>query len=135
MASDLSAVLATCIATVPECLAAAYVDLNSGLVLNIKSVDSHPTEMIDMLAAATADLFQGQNVTAIEDMFRKFRGIESQQRYFEEIIVNSANLLHIFLRGRKYPDHALVFVCRRTANLGMALSKTRAALPEVEMAA
>ena len=135
MASELSTVLINCVAAVPECVAAAYVDLNSGLLLTIKAVDSHPTEMYDMLAAATADMFQGKNIVAIEDMFKKFRGIESEYHYFEEIIVNSANLLHLFLRGRKYPDTAVVFICRRTANLGMALSRARSSLPEIEMAA
>lgn len=47
---------------VPECLAAGYIDLASGMLLGIKSVDSQPSEVIDLLAAATSDLFQGPNV-------------------------------------------------------------------------
>ena len=47
---------------VPECLAAGYVDTASGMLLAIKTVDSHPREVIDLVAAATADLFNGPNV-------------------------------------------------------------------------
>ena len=56
---------------IPDCLAAGFVDLSSGMVLSIKTVDSHPSEVFDMLAAATADLFQGPNVVAIEQVFKK----------------------------------------------------------------
>jgi hypothetical protein len=38
----------------------------------------------------------------------------------------------VFLRSKKYPDHALVFVCRKSANIGMAIAKARLALPNVE---
>ena len=56
---------------VPDCLAAGFVDLTSGMILSIKTVDSHPSEVFDFLAAATADLFQGPNVVAIEKIFKK----------------------------------------------------------------
>ncbi|MFC3217139.1 hypothetical protein [Comamonas sp. JC664] len=40
----------------PECLAAGYVDVATGMLLAIRTVDSHPREVIDLVAAATADL-------------------------------------------------------------------------------
>ncbi len=120
-------------ASVPECLAAGYVDTASGMLLAIKTVDSHPREVIDLVAAATADLFNGPNVSMIERMFKKSRGLqENDHHYFQEIIVNSDNLIHVFLRGKTQPDYVAVFVCRRTANLGMALTKARIAMPELE---
>jgi hypothetical protein len=33
--------------SVPDCLAAGFVDLNSGMILSIKTVDSHPSEVFD----------------------------------------------------------------------------------------
>jgi hypothetical protein len=134
MALDLNAAISKAITTVPECLAAGYVDVVSGLLLCIKTVDSHPNEVIDLLAAATSDLFQGPNVISVENMFKKSRGIESNRHYFQEIIINSDNLLHIFMRGRKYQDYVLTFVCRKSVNLGMALTKSRSALPDIEAA-
>jgi hypothetical protein len=134
MATDINTAISQAAASVPDCVAAGYVDVASGLLLSIKTVDSHPSEVIDLLAAATSDLFQGNNVVAVENMFKKSRGVDSTRHYFQEIIINSDNLLHIFMRGRKYQDYVLTFVCRKSVNLGMALTKARAALPLVEEA-
>jgi len=118
---------------VPECVAAGYVDMSTGMLLGVKTVDSHPQEVLDLVAAATADLFQGQSVTSIEKLFRKARGQgENGMHYFREIIVFSENLLHVFLRSKKKSDQAVVFVCRATANIGMALTKARQSLAEIE---
>ena len=121
--------------SIPDCLAAGFVDLSSGMVLSIKTVDSHPSEVFDMLAAATSDLFQGPNVVAIEQVFKKARGLPENvdQHYFQEIIVNSDNLIHVFLRGKRQ-QQVICFVCRKGANLGMVLTKSRMALPDIENA-
>lgn len=133
--SKIDETLQRALSSVPECVAAGFIDLASGMVLSIKTVDSHPSEVFDMLAAATADLFQGPNVVAIEKVFKRARGLPENvdQHYFQEIIVNSDNLIHVFLRGKKQ-QQVVAFVCRKGANLGMVLTKARAAMPEVEAA-
>jgi hypothetical protein len=119
--------------SIPECVAAGYVDMSTGMLLGVKTVDSHPQEVLDLVAAATADLFQGQSVTSIEKLFRKSRGQpENGNHYFREIIVFSENLLHVFLRSKRKHDQAVVFVCRVSANIGMVLTKSRQCLSEVE---
>lgn len=120
---------------VPDCVAAGFVDLSSGMVLSIKTVDSHPSEVFDFLAAATSDLFQGPNVVAIENIFKKSRGLPDTviHHYFQEIIVNSENLIHVFIRT-KSQEQVICYVCRKGANLGMVLTKARAGLPAVEAA-
>lgn len=132
--ANLDQQIAAACSTIPECIAGGYIDIASGMLLSVKTVDSHPAEVLDMLAAATGDLFAGPNVVAIENMFKKARGLATAEkpRYFQEIIVNSENLIHVFLRGKRYPDYVACFVCRKTANLGMALTKARAAMPEIE---
>ncbi|HJL01857.1 MAG TPA: hypothetical protein RMH85_10910 [Polyangiaceae bacterium LLY-WYZ-15_(1-7)] len=121
--------------SIPECVAAGYVDMSTGMLLGVKTVDSHPQEVLDLVAAATADLFQGQSVSTIEKMFRRSRGqAEDGSHYFREILVFSDNLLHVFLRSKKYPDHAVVYVCRAKVNIGMALTKSRASLSDIESA-
>ncbi len=130
--ADLNNSLQTAIASIPECLAAGYIDLSSGMLLGIKSVDSQPTEVVELLAAATADLYQGANVRLIETIFKKARGLkDDNHHYFQEFIVNSDNLIHIFLRG-KNEEQVACFVCRKSANLGMALTKSRSAMPALE---
>ncbi len=127
--------LAKAIAAVPECLAAGYVDVGSGMLLGVKTVDSHPSEVLDLLAAATHDLFQGPNVSSIEQLFKRARGlVDDGYHYFKEVIVNSENLIHVFIRSKKDPDHVVCFVCRLSANLGMVLTKSRSQLPILENA-
>jgi hypothetical protein len=131
--SKLDTALQKAISTVPECVAAGYVDLSTGMLLGIKTVDSHPQEVLELLAAATSDLFQGSNVATIEKLFKKARGLKDDgHHYFQEMIINSDNLLHIFMRGKGKEEHVTTFVCRKTANLGMALTKARSVLPEIE---
>jgi hypothetical protein len=132
MAGTLDDAISKAITTIPECVAGGFVDINSGLLLGVKTVDSHPAAVLDLVAAATADLFQGPNVTAIEALFKKSRGVESNRHYFQEIIVNSDNLIHVFMRGRKYNDYVAVFVCRNTVNFGLMVAKARLVLPSIE---
>lgn len=132
---SLDAQLNEAIKNVPECMAAGYVDVGSGMLLGSKTVDSHPTEVIDILAAATADLFQGPNVIAIEDIFKKARGSkDSDAHYFQEMMIMSDNLLHVFMRGKTYEDHIIAFICRKSVNIGMALTKARIEAPKLEAA-
>lgn len=133
--SNLDNALQQAISTIPECVAGGYVDLASGMLLGIKTVDSHPDEVLELLAAATADLFQGPNVVSIENMFKKARGVAmDDHHYFQEMIVNSDNLIHIFIRGKTNQDHVVTFVCRKSANLGMVLTKARGSMPAIEAA-
>ncbi len=132
--ADLNNALQNAITSIPECLAAGYIDLSSGMLLGIRSVDSQPAEVVELLAAATADLYQGTNVKMIESIFKKARGLKDDgHHYFQEIIINSDNLIHIFIRGKK-EDQVACFVCRKSANLGMVLTKSRSAMPALEAA-
>lgn len=130
---SLDKALSTAQSEIPECVAAGYVDMASGLLLGVKTVDSHPGEVLDLVAAATADLFQGKNVTEIEHLFDKSRGIQGRNHhYFNEIVVFSSNLIHVFVRSKKNPDHVSVFVTRISANVGMVLVRSRAAAASLE---
>ena len=133
MVNKLETTLQKVMAEVPECVAAGYVDMSTGMLLAARTIDSHPREVLDLVAAATADLFQGSTVSAIERLFRKSRGVKDDgHHYFQEIIVNSDNLVHLFLRGKTNEALVACFVCRRSTNLGMALTKARMAMPELE---
>ncbi len=130
---SLQKTLETSVQQIPECVAGGYVDLTTGMILSIDTVDSHPQEVIDLVAAATADLFQGPNVVAIEKMFKQSRGLEdNDHHYFQEMIIFSDNLIHVFLRSKSFPDHVACFVTRKSANIGMVLTKSRMLMTELE---
>lgn len=130
---NLDTVISQAQKNIPECVATGVVDMTTGMLLAVKTVDSHPREILDMVAAATAEIFQGPNVTAIEKMFKKSRGVKDDgHHYFQEIVVMSDNLLHVFQRCKRNEEVVFVAVCKASVNLGMALSKSRMALTSVE---
>lgn len=132
---SLDAQLQGAIQAIPECVAGGYVDMSTGMLLGVKTVDSHPQEVLEIVSAATADLYQGTNVQTIESLFKKARGVKDDgHHYFQEMVVLSDNLIHVFIRCKKNEDHVVVFVCRKSANMGMVLAKARTALPELEAA-
>ena len=107
--------------------------MSTGMLLGVKTVDSHPGEVLDLVAAATSDLFQGRNVVEIEKLFDRSRGItDRKSHYFQEIIVFSTNLLHVFLRSKKDENHVAVFVTRASANIGMVIVRSRAAMAAID---
>ncbi|MFD9127603.1 hypothetical protein [Kitasatospora sp. NPDC059571] len=117
-------------AEVPECLAAGIIDMSTGMLLSVETVDSHPPEVLDMLAAATLDLFQGRNVVMIEGIFKERRGVVSDRHYFQEILVNSDNLAHLFLRVDSADEVVAVVVCRNSVNVGMLFAQARRVLKD-----
>jgi hypothetical protein len=120
---------------IPECLATGLVDMTTGMLLGVKTVDSHPQEVLDLVAAATSDLYQGPNVTAIEQLFKKSRGVaDDGHHYFQEFVILSDNLVHVFQRCKKNQEMVFVAVCRKSVNLGLGLSKSRLAVNEVDAA-
>jgi len=112
-------------ADVPDCVAAGVVDMATGMLLACETVDSHPAEVLDLLAGATLELFQGRNVIMIEDLFKEWRGVENDQHYFQEILVNSDNLTHLFIRINASQDVVAVAVCRKSVNVGMLFAQAR----------
>ena len=131
---SLDTAIADAMKAVPECVACGLVDMSTGMLIGVKTVDSHPQEVLDLVAAATSDLYQGTNVTAIERLFKKSRGLEDDGlHYFKEIVVLSENLIHLFVRGGDQ-NQVVVMVCRASANLGMVITKGRQAVKAIEAA-
>lgn len=132
---SLDAAIAETVKNVPECVACGVVDMSTGMLIGVKTVDSHPQEVLDLVAAATGDLFQGSNVVSIERLFKQSRGTpDDDTHYFQEIIVLSDNLIHVFVRGKASQDQVMVVVCRASANLGMMLTKSRQGAAKIEAA-
>lgn len=127
------AIVQSLMSNVPKAIAAGVVDMDSGMLLAIKTVDSHPQAVLDMVAAATKDLYEGDTVMSIENTFKKARGDSYSGHYFREIIVTSKNLLHIFARLDGQENVVAVVVARIDTNLGLALMKTREVASQVKV--
>lgn len=118
-------IVAKALADVPKAVAAGVTDMGTGMLLAYKTVESHPQAVLDMLAAATKDLFEGDMVMSIESTFKKTRGDSSPDHYFQEIVVNSRNLIHVFSRLKSNQTIVMTVVCRIDANLGLVMTKAR----------
>ena len=110
---------------VPECIAAGMVDMSTGMLLAVETVEAQPTDIMDLMAASTFDLFQGRNVTMIEELWNERRGITPARHYFQEILINSDNLVHLFMRCDANQDMVAAVVCRNQVNVGMLFAQAR----------
>ncbi len=118
---------------VPEYVGSGVVDLSTGMLLDADTVDDHPRDILDMLAAATADLFEGRTITQIEQMWREYRGTHDDGgHYFQEILIYSTNLVHLFIRSRSNQEIVAGVVCRRNVNLGMLFAQARRVMRELD---
>ncbi|MBL7257278.1 hypothetical protein [Paractinoplanes lichenicola] len=118
-------------AQVPECVGAGLVDMSTGMLLAVDTLDEHPGEVLDLLAAATFDLFQGRNVVMIEDIFKARYGVLDDRHYFQEFMAQSDSHVHVFLRSHNQ-DIAAVVVSRKTANTGMILTQSRLVMKQLD---
>ncbi|MBX6387555.1 MAG: hypothetical protein IRZ08_00905 [Frankia sp.] len=112
-------------AEVPECVASGVVDMSTGMLIAYETVDTHPTQVLDLLAGATLDMFQGRTVILIENIFKERRGVVGDRHFFQEILVNSDNLTHLFIRLANHQDIVVAAVCRRSVNVGMLFAQAR----------
>jgi hypothetical protein len=112
---------------VPECLATGWIDPSTGTLVEVNPVDDQPQDVLDLIAASTAEILQGANAIAIEELFNQTRDVSQ----FREIVVLTHNFIHVFARDATGDGDILVIVARITANLGAVISRTRAALAAV----
>jgi hypothetical protein len=117
-------------AEAPDCVAAGVVDMSTGMLLAYETVENHPPEVLDLLAGATLDMFQGRTVVMIEDVFKERRGAGGDAHFFQEILVNSDNLTHLFVRMTEQQDVVAVAVCRKSVNVGMLFAQARRVVKE-----
>jgi len=118
---------------VPKAVASGVVDMDSGMLLAVKTTESHPQEVLDFVSAATKEMFEGENVTIVENIFKKVRGVTSNERYFKEIVVFSKNLIHYFGRCPNNERVVMVIVTSMDANIGMVLMKSRSIVKELKV--
>jgi hypothetical protein len=132
---SLERVLEQSMMTVPECVAAAYVDMTTGLLLAVSYLGNFSQDHFEYVAAKTGDIFQGPGITALENQVRQWRKQPNDNRhYIQEIIIVSDNQLHVFMRCRRNTDHAIVFITRKSAAVGMVIAKTRNSMEALENA-
>lgn len=120
--------------SIPDCIASGYVDMETGMLLGTSAPDAADADVLEILAVAVANLFQGRGVKAFEELLSSAGLQDPDNPGFGEISVFSNNRLHIFLRTREYPEHVVCYICRDSANIGLALTKSHLSLGPVAAA-
>lgn len=116
---------------VPECVAAGFIDLRTGITLGMKTVETHPLPLLDWVGAP----LRHSPTARLETMFLKPQtGADFDARYFQEVLVLSGDLIHLFQRCQGRHDVVLMTVCLGSANIGMVLTRSRLQLPAIERA-
>jgi diguanylate cyclase (GGDEF)-like protein/PAS domain S-box-containing protein len=133
---NLDGMLAVAQSELAGCVAAGYVELSTGMLLGARTTEVQTLDQLELVAAATADLFLGPGGGTIEQLFSPSPAdVEESKHSFDEFLVFSSDFLHIFIRARAHPGHALVLVFLKQTNIGMTLSRARLLLTSVESAA
>ena len=68
---------------VPDYVGCGFVDLSTGMLLDVDTVAAHPREILDVVAAATAHLFEGRNVEAASSRPREYEAASPGPREYE----------------------------------------------------
>jgi hypothetical protein len=119
----------------PSCIAGGYIDLEKEELVAMLAVENYPKDKLEHLVGITEDLFQGQNVRMIENIFKQTRGQKAEHRHlFQEIVVTADDMMHIYLRGSANNNHIISFVNAKTDNLVFSLTKARAEVCKLEAA-
>ncbi|MAQ19677.1 MAG: hypothetical protein CMN30_33350 [Sandaracinus sp.] len=106
------------------CLAMGYVDVVEQRWVALHEEESVPST--EHLRQAAGDLFRGNRVAPINGVFEQAPGAQGPAP--RELLMVFDSLVHVLQRSPDDPDRVLVAVFRSSANLGVALIKTRAAL-------
>ncbi len=123
------------IRSMPSCIAGGYIDLEKEKLVAMLAVENYPKDKLERLVGITEDLFQGQNVVMIENIFKQTRGQTAVHRHlFQEIIVTADDMMHIYLRGSANNNHIISFINAKTDNLVFFLTKARAEVCKLEAA-
>ena len=118
---------------IPKALAAGIVDMESGFVIDMKTTESHPQEILELLSAATKELYEGETVMEIEQLFKRSRGVKTEAKYFKEIIIYSENLIHFFTRLQSNPAVVFAVITQVDTNIGLVVLKGKQIAKEINL--
>jgi len=113
-------------------LACAVVDLRSGILLGIFNAAGYPSQLNDVVAAATLDLFRGPSIRRVAQMVQRQRGESAGEAgWLEEVQLTSRNNHH-FAKCSSSGAAVVVLVTRRSTSAGLGWARMRTALAALE---
>jgi hypothetical protein len=120
--------------SVPECVQLGFVDLESGVLLELRTFDGDPKTAIELAARAAADLFHGEEACVVERLLSDRPALYRAMDTTQEILVSSNRFVHVFHRSKGNGEVVLLAVCRNSTDSTL-LPRLRAAMVAVGDAA
>ncbi len=129
--ADLNAICRQILDDVDSAVAAAVVDLDSGLLLAVAhDVPYFSQSYLDAVAAAAVDMFRGKGVTNVEKLLSQQRGSEVANS-IHEVQMTTEKTFHFMSIVPGKPNALALLVTSKKANLGMGWAALRNALPQI----
>lgn len=117
---------------VPNCVAAGYVDMQTGFLLGMQGHDPDSMAALEAMSTSIANLILGRGVRVFEQLLSG--GGSAEGSGFGEIAIYSGNRLYLLLRRPDQPDHLVCFVSDDHTNVGLALTKSAATMNMISAA-
>jgi hypothetical protein len=119
------------LATVNGALGCAVVDLPSGMLLSVAhNVPYFTQTFIEAAAAASVDIFRGNNILAVESLLSNQRG-SVLEHAIQEIQMTTNTSFHFMSVVPEKPTALLVLITSRSTSLGMGWASIRVNLPKI----
>jgi hypothetical protein len=130
---SLHATLQQSLKTVPDGVAAGYVDLNTGTLLGIFAAEGRPQEFLNVMASAVTELFEAPLFKMIDKIWSgQLTEEDLAKDGFGEILLFGKEYTTLLKRCQKHDRHAVIYVSRQQTPPGILLMEVRKSLPAVE---
>lgn len=120
----LSQQLKEALRSIPQCIGVGYVDIDANRIVERAFAADCPDSAWTLLSN-TKTIIEPQDVVDMEQWLGQSNEQAQNEQQFKEILIYGDDILLLFLRSTK--GHALVFICKQNANLGMVYATARAA--------
>lgn len=128
---SLEPVLKEAMDKVAGCVAVGVVHLRNGMLLGQVTQNKQPTTVMQLLAGATGEMFEGPTTKRVQEAFRAANGKPEESYLWETIVGRTKRTIHCMYRAPSRPDVVVVFVCHANAGMGLAIATSEGALPAV----
>jgi len=129
----LHAALQQSLRTVPDGVAAGYLDLTTGALLSLFAAEQRPQEFLNVMASAVTELFEAPLFKMIDKIWsNQLTEADLAKDGFGEILLFGKEYTTLLKRCHKHERHAVIYVSRKETPPGILLMEVRKSLPKVE---
>ena len=112
-------------------IAVAVVDLSSGMPLQVYHRVSYFTQdYVDLVSAASVDMFRGRNVAKVEEKLADQRN-RPLSHAIQEVLMTTEGTIHFMAVLPEKKDILALLVTNKKVSIGMGWAVLRNALPEI----